>query len=102
MDVSPQKRIGQIELNLERWRWIPHDLGERHILVNIADYSFAVVTAGQAVSEMRVVVGRNYRRTPVFSDTLKYIEINPYWHVPTSIAVKDRLPRLVAGGHAHI
>ncbi len=94
MNVSLETRIQQIELNLERWRWIPHDLGARHLLVNIADYSLTVVDAGWPVMEMRVVVGRNYRRTPVFSDTLKYIVINPYWYVPASIAVKDILPKI--------
>jgi murein L,D-transpeptidase YcbB/YkuD len=94
MNVSLAARIQQIELNLERWRWIPHDLGARHLLVNIADYSLTVVDAGWPVMEMRVVVGRNYRRTPVFSDTLKYIVINPYWYVPASIAVKDFLPKI--------
>ena len=94
LNVTPARRIGQIKLNLERWRWIPHDLGERHVLVNIADYSLTVVEQGQPKMKMRVVVGNNYRRTPVFSDTLTKIEFNPYWSPPTRLAVDDLLPEI--------
>jgi murein L,D-transpeptidase YcbB/YkuD len=92
LNIPIRHRIRQIELNLERWRWIPHDLGARHIRVNIADYNLQVVEAGKPVLKMNVVVGRDYRRTPVFSDTLQYLVFNPYWNVPFSIAVKDKLP----------
>jgi murein L,D-transpeptidase YcbB/YkuD len=92
MNVPVEERIRQIELNLERWRWIPHDLGFRYILVNIADYSLAVVENQTTVLDMRVVVGRTYRRTPVFSEKLKYLVLNPYWNVPYKIAVEDKLP----------
>ena len=92
MNVPVEDRIRQIELNLERWRWIPHDLGFRYILVNIADYSLAVVENQTTVLDMRVVVGRSYRRTPVFSEKMKYLVLNPYWNVPIKIAVEDKLP----------
>lgn len=92
MNVPVEDRIRQIELNLERWRWIPHDLGSRYILVNIADYSLVVVEDQMTVLDMRVVVGRTYRRTPVFSEKMKYLVLNPYWNVPFKIAVEDKLP----------
>ncbi len=92
MNVPVEDRIRQIELNLERWRWIPHDLGFRYILVNIADYSLAVVENQTTVLDMRVVVGRSYRRTPVFSEKMKYLVLNPFWNVPIKIAVEDKLP----------
>ncbi len=92
MNTSVSDRIQQIELNLERWRWIPRDLGKRYILVNIADYSLAVVDDGSTVLRMRVVVGKAYRRTPVFSDAIKYMVLNPYWNVPYKIATEDKLP----------
>ena len=94
LNVTPARRIGQIKLNLERWRWIPHDLGSRHLMINIADYSLVVVEKELPVMRMRVVVGNSYRRTPVFSDAVKTIEINPYWNVPTRLAVDDLLPRI--------
>jgi murein L,D-transpeptidase YcbB/YkuD len=85
-------RIRQMELNLERWRWIPHNLGRRYIQVNIPDFLLEIIESGQCVMDMRVVVGKEYRRTPVFSETMKYIVINPFWEVPLSIATKDKLP----------
>ncbi len=94
LNVSLEERIRQIELNMERWRWIPHDLGERYLLVNIADYKLTIVENQQKVMDMKVVVGKNYQHTPVFSDEMKYLVINPYWNVPTSVAVRDLLPRI--------
>ncbi|MCX5882950.1 MAG: L,D-transpeptidase family protein [Deltaproteobacteria bacterium] len=92
MNVAVEDRIRQIELNLERWRWIPRDLGYRYILVNIADYSLVVVENQTTVLEMRVVVGKAYRRTPVFSEKMKYLVLNPFWNIPVKIAVEDKLP----------
>ncbi len=97
LNVPIERRIRQIELNLERWRWLPHDLGHRHIVVNTADFSLEVVEGDERVLKMRVVVGRPARRTPVFSSKIAYMEFNPYWNVPRTIAVEDILPKLVSG-----
>ncbi len=94
LNVPADKRIRQIELNLERWRWIPPHLKRRFIVVNIADYSLWVIENRQVALGMRVVVGKPCRRTPVFSATMKYVVLNPYWHVPSSIAVQEILPRI--------
>jgi murein L,D-transpeptidase YcbB/YkuD len=94
LNVPAGRRARQIELNLERWRWIPHELGRRYILVNIADFKLSVIESGKAVLVMRVVVGRDYRRTPVFSEKMKYLVINPSWNIPTKIAVEDILPKV--------
>lgn len=94
LNISTAYRLRQMELNLERWRWIPRSLGDRHLLINIADFNLKAVDHGQTVLEMRVVVGNTYRETPVFSETMKYLVINPRWHVPTKIAVKDLLPKI--------
>ncbi|MFZ1983458.1 MAG: L,D-transpeptidase family protein [Desulfatitalea sp.] len=95
LNVSTQDRIRQIELNLERWRWLPDDPGERYIRVNIADYSLTVVEHKEVVLSMRVVVGRPMRRTPVFSASMTYMVISPYWTVPPTIAVEDMLPKVI-------
>jgi murein L,D-transpeptidase YcbB/YkuD len=97
MNIAATQRIRQIELNLERWRWLPRDLGERYIEVNTADFSLRVLEKSKAVLTMRVVVGRPARRTPVFSTTMSYMVLNPYWNVPRTIAVKDILPKLADG-----
>jgi L,D-transpeptidase YcbB len=94
LNVTIEDRIHQAKLNLERWRWIPHDLGLRYVLVNIADFKLTVFEADQPVMDMRVVVGRNYRETPVFSAPMRYIVVNPFWNVPQSLATKDILPKL--------
>lgn len=97
MNVTVKQRIRQIEINLERWRWLPRDLGYRHIMVNTADFNLRVVENKQNVLEMRVVVGRPARRTPVFSARVDYMVLNPYWNVPHTIAVEDILPKLADG-----
>jgi murein L,D-transpeptidase YcbB/YkuD len=92
LNVSSDDRVRQIEINMERWRWLPQDLGPRHLIVNIANFELDVVEAQQEVLTMRAIVGRDYRRTPVFSGKMTYLVLSPYWHVPPSIAVKDILP----------
>jgi len=94
LNMPIRQRIRQIEINLERWRWIPRNLGSRYILANIADFKLHVTEILQRILDMRVVVGRPYRRTPVFSSKMTFMVINPYWNIPTSIAVKDILPKI--------
>jgi murein L,D-transpeptidase YcbB/YkuD len=94
LNVPVETRLRQIMVNMERCRWLPQNLGEQYVLVNIANFELDVVEADRVVMTMRVVVGRPYRRTPVFSDTITYLVFCPYWHVPTGIAVEDILPIL--------
>jgi len=94
MNITAAQRARQIELNLERWRWLPRNLGDRHIEINIADFSLRIMEGQRKALDMRVVVGRPARRTPVFSTTMSYLVINPYWTVPRTIAVEDILPKL--------
>ena len=94
LNVSVEERIRQIELNLERWRWMPKDFGDRHIRVNIADFSLQVVEGDEIVMQMPVIVGTQYRKTPVFSARMTYLEFAPYWTVPPTILREDKLPQL--------
>jgi murein L,D-transpeptidase YcbB/YkuD len=94
LNETLEERIRKIELNLERWRWVPRDLGVRHIWVNAPDFNLDVVEDGQAVLGMRVVVGRHYRKTPVISADMQYLVFNPDWNIPTRIAVEDILPKI--------
>ena len=91
-------RVRQAVLNLERWRWLPQELGERHVLVNIANYELDVVESGREVMTMRVAVGRPFRKTPVFSDRISHLVLSPYWHVPYNLAVQDKLPEIQRQG----
>jgi murein L,D-transpeptidase YcbB/YkuD len=94
LNVPVEARIRQIELNLERWRWLARDLGKRHIRVNIADYSLQVVENGVVVLAMPVIVGTPYRKTPVFTANMTYLEFAPYWTVPATILREDKLPAI--------
>lgn len=94
LNVPAAERVQQLIVNMERWRWLPQDLGRRYVLVNIAGFRLRVVEEGDEVLRMSVVTGRPYRQTPVFSGEISYLVLNPYWHVPHSIATKDKLPEI--------
>jgi L,D-transpeptidase YcbB len=96
MNVSVEKRIRQIEINLARWRWKDRELGEKYILVDIAGFALQGFNKGEIVIDMPVIVGKTYHKTPIFSDSIKYIDINPFWNIPPSIARKEILAKLRA------
>lgn len=92
LNVPAEARALQLEANLERFRWLPADLGRKHIEVNIAGYGVTVVEDGRVVRRHRAVVGRLYRQTPMFSGSMTYLVLSPYWHVPPTIASVDKFP----------
>jgi len=94
LNISAEQRVRQIIVNMERWRWLPQDWGHRYVLVNIAMFNLDVIENEQLVMDMRVIAGRPYRRTPVFSDRVTYLVLNPSWEVPDKIARKDLLPKI--------
>ncbi len=93
LNRTPKQRIQQIRANMERLRWMPRNLGERHVMINIAGFYLSAIEGGKHVLEMRIIVGRDYRSTPSFDSQLSQMVLNPYWNVPQSIAVKDLLPK---------
>lgn len=93
LNVPAAERAEQIALNLERWRFMPRDPGERHVRVNVAGYRLSAFEDGREVLTMPVVVGRRSWRTPLFADRIAYLEVNPFWHVPSSIARREILPQ---------
>jgi murein L,D-transpeptidase YcbB/YkuD len=93
MNIPVDVRVGQIELNMERYRWLPDDLGPRYVLVNVPDYHLVAYEDGKQVFSMRVVVGKDYENpTPVFADTMSYIIFRPYWNVPIRIIKQEIIP----------
>lgn len=86
--------IMAIEVNLARWRWHDHNLGRNYIMVNIANFTLKAVRNDQIQLDMPVIVGKLQHQTPVFSDTIKYLDVNPFWNVPPSIAMNEELPEL--------
>lgn len=94
LNVPADERLRQIEVNLERWRWLPRDLGRRYIAVNTAAFMLDVVEDGRTVLPMKVVVGKPATRTPMFTGRMTYLVLAPYWNVPPSIARNEILPRV--------
>ncbi len=94
LNVPLKQRIRQMELNLERLRWILGNQEQRSIDVNIANFRLNVIENGKSVLSMKVVVGKPYLSTPVFTAKLTYLVINPSWNVPDSIARKEILKKI--------
>jgi murein L,D-transpeptidase YcbB/YkuD len=88
------RQIEAVISNMERWRWYPRDLGAAHVIVNLPDFSLRVIRAGTEVWSTRVVIGKPDMSTPLLSETMKYITINPTWNVPPSIVRNEYLPAL--------
>ncbi len=86
--------VYKTEMNLDRWRWIPRDLSGRYIIVNIAGYYLEVFENDEVTMTKQVMVGATKTETPVFSNTLQYIEMNPTWTVPYSISSRELLPKI--------
>jgi L,D-transpeptidase YcbB len=91
-------RLGQIAANLERHRWLPREMGERYIFVNVPAFRLDAFEGGRSVLDMRVIVGAEYRdqATPAFADSMSYLEFYPYWNVPENIANNELWPRIAA------
>jgi L,D-transpeptidase YcbB len=99
LNHTVDERIAEMKLNLDRWRWLPNELGERFVMVNIAGFEMEVVENGRAVQSMNVVVGRLDRQTPVFADSIQHVVVNPYWNVPNGIYEKDVRPQMERDPH---
>ena len=94
LNLPPYQIAQRIALNMKRWRHLPDDLGDRHIMVNMADYSMQLVNGGKPELEMKVIIGNLSRRTPVMTDLMRIVEIAPTWTVPPRIAGSYLLPKL--------
>jgi L,D-transpeptidase YcbB len=88
------ERIAELQLNLDRWRWLPNHLGDRYVLVNIAGFELEVVDAGQVIETMNVVVGQQSTETPIFADSIRFVVVNPYWNVPDGIMERTIRPAM--------
>ncbi len=84
--------------NMEQWRWMPENLGDTYIQVNIPEFMFRIVKGGKVIHEERVVTGQTDKQTPVFSDVLETVIFHPRWNVPESIKVLELYPNLARGG----
>jgi murein L,D-transpeptidase YcbB/YkuD len=93
---QPDKPIDIIIANMERWRWMPHDLGSDYIIVNLPDYTLRVFHDGKQLWMTKIVDGKPGMPTPIMQAEMKYITVNPTWNVPPSIVNNEYLPALQA------
>ena len=96
LNVSAGDRVRQIIVNMERWRWLPAQLGSRYVFVNQAGFEMFLVDKGKVLARHRVIVGKPFHKTPMFSDKIGYAEFNPTWTVTPAIAKAEFLPKLRA------
>lgn len=94
LNVSAQSRVDQIRVNLDRARWLLHNIPPEMLLVDIAGFKITYFKASQPIWRSRVQVGMAYRTTPIFKSEVNYITLNPTWTVPPTILRKDVLPKV--------
>ena len=94
MNVPVAARIDQIRVNLERARWVMHEIKGEFVLVDVAGFDVAYFRNDEPIWTSKVIVGRPYRETPIFRSEITYVVLNPTWTIPPGILVKDKLPIL--------
>lgn len=92
LNITPDKRIQQVLVNLERMRWMPAGHDSRYIVVNIPEFRMHVYDSSKLHYSMNVIVGSNANNTVIFSGDLKYVVFSPYWKVPVKIVKNEILP----------
>ena len=95
LNVTAKRKVALIRLNLERMRWLPRNLGEKYLLVNIPEYKLRLYENNNIKLNMAVIVGDTKFPTPVFSDKMSYVVLNPNWNIPDSIAKNELIPKLL-------
>jgi murein L,D-transpeptidase YcbB/YkuD len=94
LNISVEARIEQIRVNMERARWVLRDIGDDFIIVNIAGFYLRLIEDSNVRWQSSVIVGTPYRKTPVFTAPMRYLEFNPTWTVPPTIMLEDILPKV--------
>jgi len=99
LNIPATYRLGQIAANLERFRWLPRNLGSRYIYVNVPAFRLQAYNGGEKTLEMKVIVGEEFegKATPVFADSMEFVVFRPYWNVPPGIAAKEIFPKMSSG-----
>jgi len=96
LNTPLSRRVLQLQLTLERWRWVPHEFSRPPIVVNIPEFELRALNRSYRTElEMKVVVGRAYKQqTPVFAADMKHVVFRPYWNVPPSIQRAEIVPKI--------
>jgi murein L,D-transpeptidase YcbB/YkuD len=97
LNCLPLKLMGQLKVNMERFRWLPPQVTGKHIIVNIANFKLDLIVGADTLISMRAVVGQETKKTPVFNESMTYIVFSPSWTVPNTILQEDVIPELLKG-----
>ena len=97
LNCLPFKLMGQLKVNMERFRWLPPQLTQKHIVVNIANFKLDLIVGADTLISMRAVVGQETKRTPVFNESMTYIVFSPAWTIPNTILKEEVIPQLLKG-----
>ncbi|HSI40680.1 MAG TPA: L,D-transpeptidase family protein [Xanthobacteraceae bacterium] len=100
LNDNGERRLADVIANMERWRWLPHDVASRYVFVNIPEFLVRIVKDGSVIHQTKVVVGKPDSPTPLLSHDMEYVVFNPYWNVPPGIARNEMLPKLAANPYA--
>ena len=100
LNKSVDERITTIRLNLDRLKWLNERSAKRHVIINIPDFRLYFEEDGKLIQTMRVITGKPNHPTPIFSDTVEMIVLNPYWNIPKSIIQKEMIPKLMRNSNA--
>lgn len=100
LNKSVDDRITSIRLNLDRIKWLNKRQSQRHIIINIPDFMLYFEENGKLIQSIKTIVGKPKNPTPIFSDTVETIVLNPYWNIPKSIIQKEMIPKLLRNPNA--
>ena len=95
LNLSAKEKIKIMSINLERMRWLPRKMGTKHILVNIPDYKLEMIEDKEVKLDMKIVVGKRSHPTPIFSNKISFLVLNPYWRIPERIVKREIVPKLI-------
>ena len=100
LNIPVEERIRKIRLNLDRLKWLNERESKYHVIINIPDFRLYFEEDGKLIQTMRVITGKPNHPTPIFSDTVEFIVLNPYWNIPKSIIQKEMIPKLLRNPNA--
>ena len=96
LNAGANDHVSTILANMERWRWMPRELGDFYVRVNVPNFNLDIYRNDEIVYTTRIVVGDGGHQTPMYSHEIEHVVVNPVWNVPSSIAVKEMLPQIRA------
>lgn len=95
LNMTIEEKIDKVQLNIDRIKWLPREKNERYVIVNVPEFMLHYVEDGEIKQQLAVIVGDRKHPTPIFSENISYIVLNPYWKVPEGIVRREVIPAMV-------